>query len=198
MLISVGKLSSIGEMFTIKLAASDPPGERQTSIFDSFEAWVQPDGTVQDIPCWSHFTVWPPANACICAAVGVACSASPPLSLDADLPGPLEFVDVFSLLLKLQSESANPRTSKTGICFMGHTHEKELEEKCASIPNRAWKSMIDGGLGPSAPCSPMNGGGVIRENHSIIFFIATRERCGRRPSRGRAQNIKQAVCATNF
>jgi len=44
---------------------------------------------------------------------------------------------------------------------MGHTHKKGLEEQCASIPNRAWKSMIDGGLGPRAPCSPMNGGGVI-------------------------------------
>jgi len=58
---------------------------------------------------------------------------------------------------------------------MGHTHKKELEEQCASIPNRVWKSMIDGGLGPRAPCSPINGEGVIPENHSIIFFIATRE-----------------------
>jgi len=70
---------------------------------------------------------------------------------------------------------------------MGHTHKKELEEQCASILNRAWKSMIDGGLGARAPRSPMNGGGVIPEDHSIIFFIATRERCGQGPSRSCAK-----------
>src|SRR5882724_3637397 len=121
MLMSVGKLSSIGEMLTIKLAASDPPGELQTSSFDSLVTCFHCGGTVHDIPCWSHLTVWPPANACVCAAVGVACSASPPLSLerDADWPGPPELFELLSLFVKLQSDSANPSTSRTGICFIG-------------------------------------------------------------------------------
>src|SRR5580765_3941216 len=97
MLDSVGKLSSMGEMLTIKLAASAPPGERQTSSFDSLLCSFQDGGTVQDIPCWSHLTVCPPASACNWAAVGVACSALPLLSpeLEADFPGP---PDVFELL----------------------------------------------------------------------------------------------------
>src|SRR5882724_7675805 len=127
MLMSVGKLSSIGEMLTIKLAASDPPGELQTSSFDSLVTCFHCGGTVHDIPCWSHLTVWPPASACIWTAVGVACSASPPLSLepDADLPGLFELFELLSLFVKLQSESANPRTIRTVICFIGaHSQER--------------------------------------------------------------------------
>src|SRR5882672_4726804 len=143
MLMSVGKLSSIGEMLTIKLAASDPPGEFQRSSFDSLVTSFHCGGTVHDIPCWSHLTVWPPASACIWAAVGVACSASPPLSLElvADLPDLFELFELLSLFVKLQSESANPRTIRTGICFIGHTHKKGLKEQCASIPKQGAKSM---------------------------------------------------------
>jgi hypothetical protein len=91
-------------------------------------------GTVQDIPCWSHLTVWPPASAATCAAVGVACSASPELlDVEADLFGSLELVPGFSLLAKLQSESANPRRRTVGICFIVLFLQTELEEQCASI-----------------------------------------------------------------
>src|SRR6185436_19835082 len=116
MLTSVGKLSSIGEMFTIRFAASEPPGERHNSDLDSLVVSFQDAGTVQDIPCWSHFAVLPPASAAVCAAVGFACSTSPPL-LDpvALLRGAPELFDDLSLLVRLQSESAKPRTSSTGI-----------------------------------------------------------------------------------
>src|SRR6266508_1388759 len=127
MLMSAGKLSSIGEILTLKLAASEPPGEFQTSSFDSLVTSFHCGGTVQDIPCWSHLTVWPPASACNWAAVGVACSASPLPSLEpeADLPGPLELFELLSLFVRLQSERANPSTIRMGICFIGHTHEKK-------------------------------------------------------------------------
>src|SRR6185436_14994098 len=118
MLISVGKLSSIGEMLTIKFAASDPPGECQTSCFDSLLTSFHCGGTVHDIPCWSQVTFWPPASAWVWAAVGVACSACMSLEDDVDLPGVLEFVELLNLLVKLQSERANASKRKTGICFM--------------------------------------------------------------------------------
>ena len=62
MLTSVGKLSSIGEMLTIKFAASPPPGERQSSDFDSLLDSFQFGGTVQDIPWFSQLAVAPPAS----------------------------------------------------------------------------------------------------------------------------------------
>src|ERR1700730_12422618 len=129
MLASVGKLASIGEMLTMSDAASQEPGERQTNIFDSLVVWVHLAGAVHDIPCWSHFIVWPPAKACVWAAVGVACSTLPSASpeVDVDLPGPPELVAVLSLLLRLQNERANLRTRRTGICFMGHTHKEGAE-----------------------------------------------------------------------
>src|SRR5438445_179291 len=73
--------------------------------------------------------VWPPASACVWAAFGVACSTLPvgSLEIEVDLPGWPDLVAVFSLLLKLQNESANPRTRRTGICFMGHTHKEGAE-----------------------------------------------------------------------
>src|SRR4030095_492815 len=129
MLMSVGKLASIGEMLTIKLAASDPPGECQTSSFDSLVNWFHCGGTVQDIPCWSHVTFWPPANAWVWAAVGVAGSALMSLVVDVELAGALEFVDLVSLLVRLQSERASPSKIKTGICFIG-----------ATLRGRDWKS----------------------------------------------------------
>src|SRR6185295_10475970 len=137
MLISAGKLSSIGEMLTIKFAASEPPGERHVSIFASFSVSVHLGGTVQDIPCRSHLTVWPPARAAVCAPVGVAFSAWISLS---PLPEPPELLDGFSLLVRLQSERANPRTSKTGRCFMFPLAIRRLKEHSASIPKRGVKS----------------------------------------------------------
>src|SRR4030095_532935 len=100
MLISAGKLSSIGEMLTIKFAASKPPGERHASSFDSFVVSVQLGGTVNDMPCRSHLTVWPPARAAACAPVGVACSAWMSLSVVPLFPP--ELLDGFSLLVRLQ------------------------------------------------------------------------------------------------
>src|SRR6266850_2407121 len=137
MLMSAGKLSSIGEILTIKFAASDPPGDRHVSIFDSFSVSVHFGGTVHDMPCRSHLTVWPPANAAVCAPVGVARSAWISLS---PLPDPPELLDGFSLLVRLQSESANPRTSKTGRCFMVPLTIRRLKEHSASIPKGGVKS----------------------------------------------------------
>src|SRR5918999_728239 len=106
MLISVGKLSSIAEMFTIKLAASEPPGDRQTSIFVSLVVSFHLAGTVHDIPCWSHLTVCPPASASICAAVAVGGSPSPLLSVElvVGLAGSADLFVLVSLLVKLQRE----------------------------------------------------------------------------------------------
>src|ERR1044071_6781870 len=104
MLMSVGKLASIGEMLTIRFAASDPPGERHMNCFDSFVVSFHFGGTDQDIPCWSHFAVDPPDNASVCAEVGFGRSTSPPLEEpEVELPGPPEFED-FNLFVKLQSE----------------------------------------------------------------------------------------------
>jgi len=140
MLISVGKLSSIGEILTIRFAASPPPGERQSSDFDSLLDSFQFGGTVQDIPWFSQAAVAPPAKACVCAAVGVAFSASPPVSED-EVPEPADLSPVLSLSPRLQSDRTRPRKRSTGICFMDHTHTKGLEEQCASIPKRGLKSM---------------------------------------------------------
>src|ERR1044072_2691890 len=120
MLMAVGKLSSRGEMLTIRLAASKPPGDRHRNVVFSVGVSVHLGGTLHDIPCTSHFAVPPPASAAVWAAVGVAFSApmSSPPELVAVLPGALELDEGFSLLDRLQSESANPSTSRTGICFM--------------------------------------------------------------------------------
>jgi hypothetical protein len=128
MLMSVGKLSSIGEMFTIRLAASEPPGERHANIFDSLVVSVHFCGTVQDIPCASHLTVCPPAIASVCAAVGFAFSTSPSLEEEERLPVCPELLLGFSLLVKLQSERAKPSIIRTGICFMGHHSRVELKK----------------------------------------------------------------------
>src|SRR5712691_6085166 len=106
-------------------AASQEPGERQTNIFSSFVACVHCGGTIHDIPCLSHFTLWPPASAAVWAAVGSGCSTdAPPVSVepDVDLPDSPDLPAFFSLLLRLQSASANPRTTRTGSCFMAKTH----------------------------------------------------------------------------
>src|SRR6185436_1267508 len=143
MLMSVGKLSSIGEMFTIRLAASEPPGERHNSDLDSLVFSFQEAGTVHDMPCWSHFAVLPPANAAVCAAVGFACSTSPlPVDPVAVLPGAPELFDDFSLLVRLQSESAKPRTSSTGICFIGTLTSRRLKEQSASMRKQLLSQLV--------------------------------------------------------
>src|SRR6267143_2298575 len=123
MLESVGKLSSIGEMLTIKCAASSPPGELQTSCWNSLLSSFHFGGTVHDIPCRLHFASWPPANACVCASVGFAFSALP-LELDEDFsePEPPEFLN---FVPRLHNDNAKPSTRMVGICFMGHTHKKK-------------------------------------------------------------------------
>src|SRR6185503_13385619 len=147
MLMSVGKLSPNGEMLTIRLAASKPPGDRQSRDFESTSVCFQLGGTVHDMPCWSHFTVWPPASAAVCAAVGFACSTSPPLVADFELLLEVpELVLVLNLLVRLQRDNARPRTSSTGICFMGTLATKRLEEQPASMRKTVHKSM------PAATC----------------------------------------------
>src|SRR6266404_6058611 len=113
MLASVGKLSSMVEMFTSSEAASEPPGERHTSVFDSSLDRVHFGGTVHVIPCWSHFISEPPDSAARWASVGSARSATtPPLS------GVFEF-PFFSLLERLQRDTAKASTNRRGMCFMG-------------------------------------------------------------------------------
>src|SRR6266849_5873819 len=125
MLESVGKLSSIGEMLTIKCAASSPPGELQTSSWNSLLSCFQFGGAVQDIPCRSHLTCCPPANACVCASVGFAFSASLELDEDFSEPEPPEFFAVFNFVPRLHNDKAKPSTRIVGICFIGHKHKEK-------------------------------------------------------------------------
>src|SRR5262245_51831736 len=117
MLISVGKLSSIGEILTISDAAP-APGDRHVNVFDSLVVSVQPDGTVHDIPCRSHFASAPPASAAVCAAVATPRSAFASLSLTEVE----EFEDPELLFLnlseRLHRERARPINNTSAICFM--------------------------------------------------------------------------------
>src|SRR5262250_2238282 len=90
MLASTGNSSAIGEMLTIKFAASNPPGDRHANDSDSLCDSVQPGGTVNDMPCLSHFASLPPEIAAVCAAVGCAFSGVAPLSLTEPEPEELE------------------------------------------------------------------------------------------------------------
>src|ERR1051325_10527685 len=120
----------MGEMLTIKLAASEPPGERHTNDLDSFSCSVQFCGTVHDIPCRSHFISCPPRSAAICSAVGWPCSAVPPPALsEPDGPSFLNRPD------RLQSERAKPISSTSRIFFMRQTsilktHRKSILWSC--------------------------------------------------------------------
>src|SRR6185503_18123061 len=120
MLTSVGKLSSIGEMLTIKLAASNPPVDRHANCFDSLVVSDHFAGTVKEIPCWSHLICCPPARAANCAGLASPCSAvAPPvLSLDDDEElVPDELFDL-SLLVKLHNDKVKPKTKMTGRYFI--------------------------------------------------------------------------------
>src|SRR6185503_7076482 len=116
MLTSVGKLSSIGEMLTFSVAASEP-GECHRNDFDSFSNSVHFGGTVNDMPCRSHFTSWPPASAAVCAAVGCPRSADRELELLEPDELELELLP-WSLSERLQRERAKPSSNRTRICFM--------------------------------------------------------------------------------
>src|SRR6185369_2803687 len=116
MLESAGKSASIGEMLTIIDAASPPPGERMTNMFDSFVSSVQFGGIVHDIPCRSHFTSVPPASAAVCSAVGLAVSTD---RLEPEPVGPeLEPLPFLNLPERLHRERAKAISTTSRIFFM--------------------------------------------------------------------------------
>src|SRR5215217_8094236 len=115
MLASVGKLSSIGEILTISVAASELPGERQTNDFDSFVSSVHFGGTVHDRPCRSHLICCPPASAAVCSVVAWACSAD--LAVAPPVPDELE-ASFLTFPERLQRERVKPSSSRTRRFFM--------------------------------------------------------------------------------
>src|SRR5437870_8541647 len=80
-------------------------------------------GSVQVMPCSSHFTVWPLAMAAVCAAVGLGCSTeSLPLFerlLDEEDEFEFEEFVFLSLLLKLQAATTSTIATIRGMCFIG-------------------------------------------------------------------------------
>ena len=101
-------------MLAISEAASEPPGDRQTKVLDSFVCSVHFGGTVHEMPSRSHFISFPPARAAVCSAVGrpgSAVFALAELEFDDEAEDECAF---FSRSDRLQSESANPisRTSR--------------------------------------------------------------------------------------
>src|SRR5438105_15374702 len=129
-LTSVGKLESIVEMLAIRNAP--PPAKLSVSLRTS--CFFQLPGTVQVIPCWSHFTSWPFAIAAVCAAVGFGFSTgSPPVTdlwLDDDGEDD-EFVLllVFNLLVRLHAAIIKTSATIEGICFIGSPLFAESESK---------------------------------------------------------------------
>src|SRR5215470_2708293 len=106
-------------MLTISEAASAPPGDRRINDFDSFSCSVQPAGTVQDIPCRSHFICCPPASAAICSAVARPGSADPPEELlEPDPDGPEFVLPLCNLCERLHNERAKPISTTATICFI--------------------------------------------------------------------------------
>src|SRR5258708_40177382 len=80
---SVGKLSSRMETLTLRKALFPPP---QLKVLRSALDLVHFCGRVQVISCWSHLTLWPPAIAADCAAVGDGPGAESALPLLDDDP----------------------------------------------------------------------------------------------------------------
>src|ERR1051325_1545960 len=123
MLASAGKFSGIGEMLTIRFAASEPPGERHVNDFASFSVCVHFAGTVHDIPWRSHFACWPPASAAVCAAVGSPCSTFPPLEpefeLEPDEPVELDLLP-WSRSERLQRDNEKKMATISVMGFIGH------------------------------------------------------------------------------
>src|SRR5687767_11825092 len=117
-LASIGNSSDIGEMLTISDAAPSP-GDRQVNVFDSCCVSVQPGGTVNDIPCLSHFASGPPPIAAACAAVGCATSGfdsfslTPP-ELELEAPEP----PLCNRSERLQSDNAKPINNTSANCFI--------------------------------------------------------------------------------
>src|SRR5688572_30134128 len=114
MLMSTGKVSSIGEIFTFSDAVSV---ERHEKIFDSFVSSVQPAGSVNDIPCLSHFASLPPASAAIWTGVATPRSGLASLSLTEVEGVELELL-FLNLSERLQRERARPMNKTNAICFM--------------------------------------------------------------------------------
>src|SRR6266581_5166973 len=129
MLTSLGKLGSIVEM--VPLINAPPPPYPNVSVRTS--SLFQFAGIVQDIPCWSHFTVCPFATAAICAAVGVAFSTSSPpvaeVSFDEEDDDESEEPLCLSLLVKLHAATTRMRRKIAGICFIEITNQQKVEEQ---------------------------------------------------------------------
>src|SRR6476660_4048662 len=125
MLTSVGKLSSIGEILTIKFAASKPPVDLHENSFDSFVVSVHFGGTVKLIPCWAHLISCPPDKAACCDAVAAPCSAVVPPMLEPEFESDVEPEvedPCFNLFERLQSDKEKPRTRITGRYFIDEPH----------------------------------------------------------------------------
>src|SRR6266705_1754728 len=122
MLMSLGKLGSITEMFPLRKAL--PPPDSNVSLRAS--PFFQLAGIVQSIPCWSHFTVCPFAIAADCAAVGDARSTGSPLTLDPldEDEEEFELPDFLNLSVKLQPRTIRKTARISGMRFMESTPRK--------------------------------------------------------------------------
>ena len=164
----------MGEMLTIRLAASEPPGERQTNSFDSFVCSVHFAGTVQDMPWRSHLISWPPARAAVCSAVGWPCSTGPSLAL-LDPDGAEVELLFFNFSDRLQRESAKPISSTSRIFFIRRTPQLRLDRTKAfySKPERksnwATKAQRRINCALCAPLWPMSLVIELRLHYSIYL-----------------------------
>jgi hypothetical protein len=84
MLVSAGKSALIGEMLTMRNAASELPGDCHMKEVLSALFFFQRCGTVQVISCCAHSADCPPAMAADCSAVGSGGSASSSAEEDED------------------------------------------------------------------------------------------------------------------
>src|SRR4030095_9892712 len=127
MLDWAGKLSSIGEILTIKLA--ELLGALHMNDLLSFSVSFQLAGTVHDIPCRSHFASFPPAIAAACAGVATPFSALPPppeLELDPEFEPDDDF-PCLNFSERLQHDNAETRTSPIGMYFIIRTPRSDVK-----------------------------------------------------------------------
>src|SRR5438132_2735239 len=128
-LTSVGKLESIVEMLAIRNAP--PPAKLSVSLRTS--CFFQLGGTVQVIPCWSHFTSWPFAIAAVCAAVGFGFSTGSPVTDlsfdDGDEDDEFELLLVLNLLLRLHAATIKTNAMIKGTCFIRSPIVAESESR---------------------------------------------------------------------
>src|SRR5712692_2130751 len=98
-------------------------------------------GSVQVMPCSSHFTVWPLAMAAVCAAVGFGCSTeSVPLFellLDEEDEFEFEELDFLNFSLRLQAATTNTSATIRETFFIGSPKAAQIRRANAFYRNRA-------------------------------------------------------------